>query len=80
MINISLRTGVFPDDLKEARVFPIHKGGPSEDPSNYRPTSILPIVSIVIEKACHQTLISLSKQIQAFTRSSVRLSDTNECR
>ena len=41
---------VFPDVLKEARVFPIHKGGPSEDPSNKRPISILPIVSKVIEK------------------------------
>ena len=50
MINISLHTGVFPDVLKEARVIPIHKGGPSEDPSNYRPISILPIVSKVIEK------------------------------
>ena len=36
--------------LKEARVFPIQKGGPSEDPSNYRPISILPIVFKVIEK------------------------------
>ena len=50
MINISLHTGVFPDVLKEARVIPIQKGGPSEDPSNYRPISILPIVSKVIEK------------------------------
>ena len=50
IINISLHTGVFPDVLKEARVFPIHKGGPSEDQSNYRPISILPIVSKVFEK------------------------------
>ena len=50
IINISLHTGVFPDVLKEARVFPIHKGGTSEDPSNYRPLSILPIVSKVIQK------------------------------
>ena len=50
MINISLHTGVFPDVLKEEGVFPIHKGGPSEEPSNYRPISILPIVSKVIEK------------------------------
>ena len=50
MINISLHTGVFPGVSKEARVFPIYKGGPSEDPSNYRPISILPNVSKVIEK------------------------------
>ena len=50
IINISLHTGVFPDVLKEAIVFPIHKGGPSDDPSNYRPISILPIVFKVIEK------------------------------
>ena len=50
MINISLHTGVFPDVLKIARVFPIHKGGPKENPSNYRPISILPIISKIIEK------------------------------
>ena len=50
MINISLHTGVFPDVLKIARVFPIHKGGPTENPSNYRPISILPIISKIIEK------------------------------
>ena len=48
--NISLHIGMFPDVLKEARVFPIHKSGPSEDRSDYRPISILPIVSKVIEK------------------------------
>ena len=50
MTNISIHTGVFPDVLKGARIIPIHKGGPSEDPSNYRPISILPLVSKVIEK------------------------------
>ena len=39
IINISLHTGVVPDVLKEARVFPIHKGGPAEGPSTYRPIS-----------------------------------------
>ena len=56
-LNISLHTGVFPDVLKEARVFPIHKGGPSEDPSNYRPISILPIISKVSEKYVTKHLI-----------------------
>ncbi|MCG8066696.1 MAG: hypothetical protein JAY84_02445 [Candidatus Thiodiazotropha taylori] len=48
--NISIHTGVFPDVLKDARIIPIHKGGPSEDPSNYRPISILPLVSKIIER------------------------------
>ena len=42
IINNSLHTGVCPEVLKEARVFPIHKGGPTEDPSKYRPISTLP--------------------------------------
>ena len=52
MTNKSIHTGVFPDVLKDARIIPIHKGGPSDDPSNYRPISILPLslVSKVIEK------------------------------
>ena len=50
MINISPHSGVFPDVLKEAGVFPIHKGGPSEDPSNDRPIWISPIFAKVIEK------------------------------
>ena len=58
MTNISIHTGVFPDVLKEARIIPIHKGGPSEDPSNYRPISILPLVSKVIEKHVTKHLFS----------------------
>ena len=58
IINISLHTGVFPDGLKEARVFPIHISGPSEDPSNYRPISILPLVSKVIKKHVTKYLLA----------------------
>ena len=44
--------------LKEARVVSIHKGGPPEDPSNYRPLSILFIVSKVIEKHIDKQLFA----------------------
>ena len=30
--------------------FPIHKGGPTDDPSNYRPISVLPVPSKFIKK------------------------------
>ena len=49
IVNLSLRTGVMPDSCKIAVVTPIHKCGDLEDPGNYRPISILPILSKTIE-------------------------------
>ena len=37
IINISLQSGDFPDSLKIAKIFQIYLGGPTDDPSNYRP-------------------------------------------
>ena len=48
--NLSLHTSVFPMQSKEAKVIPIYKGGKQESCSNYRPISILPILSKILEK------------------------------
>ena len=45
IINISLHTASFPKILKSAKLIPIHKGGLKNEPSNYRPISILPVLS-----------------------------------
>ena len=50
IINLSLVTGKIPDAWKKARVTPIHKSGDTSDPTNYRPISILPILSKVLER------------------------------
>ena len=50
IINVSLINGQFPETLKLAKVKPIHKGGTRSDPSNYRPISVLPVISKIIEK------------------------------
>ena len=50
LINISLKSGIVPYIWKKAKVTPIHKDGPRSDPSNYRPISVLPILSKILER------------------------------
>ena len=49
-INACINDGVFPDELKLADVIPVHKGDESTCKENYRPISLLPVLSKVIEK------------------------------
>lgn len=48
--NLSFQTGTFPDEMKIARVFPIYKSGKKEHFENYRPISLLPQFSKILEK------------------------------
>ena len=50
MINESLKSGVFPSELKLARVVPIFKSGDPSFLTNYRPISVLSFFSKVFEK------------------------------
>ena len=43
IMNISLLNGVFPSELKIARVIPLFKSGEPSNFSNYRPVSVLPL-------------------------------------
>jgi len=49
LVNFSLSSGILPNSCKVAKVTPIHKDGDTENPSNYRPISILPILGKCIE-------------------------------
>ena len=53
VINISIKTGIYPDQLKIAKVIPIYKKGNHSDPSNYRPISILSNINISFETILH---------------------------
>ena len=54
--NQSIAKSVFPSKWKEAKVTPLFKNGPHEDVNNYRPISILPVLSKVLEKHVHESL------------------------
>ena len=56
IINTSIRNSVFPSSWKIAKVIPIFKSGSSLDVSNYRPISILSVLSKILEKHVHAAL------------------------
>ena len=58
LINKSIETAKFPDQLKMAKLYPIHKGGSKSDPANYRPISILPTISKIFEKHINKHLVA----------------------
>ena len=57
LFNISIKLGELPDEWKVARVSPIPKSGKSSDPTNYRPISLLSILSKLLEKHMRDLLI-----------------------
>ena len=56
VINLSLHRGLFPNDLKRARIKPVHKSGNSKMFDNYRPISVLPVISKIFEKCVYRQL------------------------
>ena len=56
IVNLSLNTSTVPSAWKEAKIVPIYKSGASSSVENYRPISVLPILSKLLEKAVHTQL------------------------
>ena len=64
LCNISLSTGNFPHIFKEAIAHPVYKGNGKDprDPGSYRPISILPSLSKILEIAVRDSLLDWLKQ------------------
>ena len=58
-INNSIKSSIFPSCLKHADVTPLHKKCDKSLKENYRPVSILPVLSNIVER-------SIFKQISSF--------------
>jgi hypothetical protein len=57
LFNNCLKSGTFPDLLKMARIIPIFKKGEISDLNNYRPISVLPVISKILEKVVAEQLV-----------------------
>ena len=63
LINISISTSTFPDQLKIAQVTPLHKKNSSLEKGNYRPVSVLPAISKIFERAIENQLTMFFKNV-----------------
>ena len=51
IINLILHAGVFLTSFKVSKVIALHKGDDRNNPSNYRPISILSVLTKIVERA-----------------------------
>ena len=63
LVNLSYETRIFPENLKKATVRALHKKGGNNDPAQYRPVSILTILSKIFERSAVEQLIDYYNQI-----------------
>ena len=56
IVNLTICTNIIPSDWKSATITPLYKDGDKDDPANYRPISILPAISKILERLIHSQL------------------------
>ena len=82
LFNTSIETSQFPDSWKVARITPIFKDGDGTEKSNYRPISVLPVISKLFEKLVFNQLYLYMKDNGLFTSDQsgfLRLHSTLTC-
>ena len=58
ILNLSVMYGVFPSELKLAKVILLYKANDPMKVSNYRPVSVLPVFSKILERIMDNQLLS----------------------
>ena len=57
VLNLSIMNGFFPCEMKIAKVLPFKKNGDTLVVSNYRPISVLPLFSKILEKLIYNRIL-----------------------
>ena len=58
IVNLSTKSQKFPESWKRSKVIPLHKKDEVTYPKNYRPVSLLPVLSKVLERVIFEQMIS----------------------
>ena len=62
IFNISISSGLFPSNCKIAKLKPFYKKGSKTNPENFRPISLLPLTSKIIERIVYDQVDNLLLQ------------------
>ena len=68
IINQFMKTGVFPNKMKLANVIPIYKKYDPTQVTNYRPISLLPVLSKVVEQTIAKQLSEYFEENKLFNQ------------
>ena len=66
IINLSLETGVVAGEWKVAKVISLYKSGSLAEIDNYRPISILPTLSKILEKTVYKQLTAHLERVHVY--------------
>lgn len=67
-VNLSIRSGVAPDQFKIVRLIPIFKNDDKPIFSNHRPMSILPIFSKLFERVIYNRLLNFLNKLSILSK------------
>ena len=77
-INDCLLKGLFPDSLKLANITPVHRKDEPTDKENYRPVSVLPLLSKIFERLIYDQLNEYLDQYLKSLLCGLRKSHSNQ--
>ena len=79
IFNLSLSEGTFPTEMKIADVSPLFKGGNKQLLDNYRPISLLPTISKILEKIMYTHIYQFLDQNHTFFKSQYGFRKKHSC-
>ena len=69
LVNESLGQGIFPNCLKTATVKPLFKSDDHQNLNNYRPISVVSVISKVFERVVHNRIYAFSETFKLLSDS-----------